>query len=396
MNKRMNKNIRNCRSMVGIISMFLCTLFGLSGCLLNVSNESDTTAAVNYQNYLDHFIVGSYGTDDNTGIHLISYDKTTKRLVKERLLSRAYNPSYIAWEAERQTLYSIATTINNEPLLQKYTWNQQSRKLDLVISTSIDGRGICHININSQTQQVAIANYTSGDIQIFNTYNEKLQLAQMFANQGSSLTKRQKSPHLHFVGWGNNSRFLYASDLGTDEILVFDSQQNALSLIQRIELVPGDGPRHLAFHPRLNIIYSLNELSNTISVYQQAPQSGMLSFVDKAYLHPDKKQEQVSIASAIRVSNDGNHLYVAVRGENMLYGFNVEQTGKLSFINKVASGGKHPRDFNFSASQQYLLVANQHSNQLNMIMRDVHTGRLSLSQTTLALKKPSVVVAFDD
>ena len=36
-------------------------------------------------------------------------------------------------------------------------------------------------------------------------------------------------------------------------------------LVKHLPLAPGSGPRHLAFHPELNVVYVLNELLSTVT-----------------------------------------------------------------------------------------------------------------------------------
>ncbi len=372
-------------------------VFVTLGACKNVPNTLPHEDDLSMRPDIEHFIIGGYGTSAESGIQLVSYDTNAQLLAKKQLVAAAYNASYLTWLPQQRRLYSIATDEKKSPLLLQYSWNKNTQKFDLRESLNIDGRGICHINTNRDQSKVAVANYTSGDIGLFDITDTNTSALGKFNNVGKSITARQQSSHLHYVGWSNDNRYLYTSDLGTDEILVFDGQENALSRpLHRIKLDAGDGPRHLAFHPNQNIVFSLNELSNSITVYKQSSQTGKLDQLHKTLLHPQKQGETNNIASAIRIDKSGKHLYAAVRGEDMLYAYEIKEKGKLSLINKVSSGGKHPRDFNFSSSQDYILVANQHSDTLNLIKRELSSGKLIPTSISLSITKPSYVSAFGD
>ena len=375
-----------------VLAICLFALVG-SGCQSS-TKVNEQPLINNVANDNDYFLIGGYGMTDKSGVYLVSYNKSSQELTNEKLVAPSFNAAYLAWQPQSNTLYSIATDAEKSPLVNQFSWNTTKQQFGLYNTIKIAGKGICHINVNDKLQQLAIANYTSGNISRFSINADTIDNIGDFKNIGKSITARQQAPFMHYVGWGNENRYLYATDLGTDEILVFDSTDKNLSPIQRIKMHPGDGPRHLVFHPTQKIVYSLNELSNSISVFKQNSDSGKLTFIDKYLLNPKEKADVTNIASAIRIDNSGQHLYAAVRGENMLYGFTINSQGKLSMINKVSTGGDHPRDFNFSPEQEYLVVANQLSHQLNIIYRDKKSGKLTTTTTKLPMTSPSYVQHF--
>ncbi|MDO6718796.1 lactonase family protein [Psychrosphaera sp. 1_MG-2023] len=379
------------------ISLASCHPPSLSEGKLLSSNLIESTDLMEKTTDKDYFLVGGYNKNPDDGISLVSYNSTTNRLVNEKVVANTLNPSYLNWQQKQKTLYSIATTADKSPLLQVYQWQKAKKQFALVHSQEVLGKGICHVNVNQDQSQLAIVNYTSGESSFYALKSPSAQpsLIGHFKNYGHSKTKRQKSAHLHYAGWGNQNRYVYLTDLGTDEIIVFDSLATKIEPKFRIKLTPGDGPRHLAFHPTKNTVYSLNELSNSITVFTQNENTGNLTFVDKVMLFNENINTKNTIASAIRVTQDGKYLYTASRGENMIYGFAIQANGQLKFVNKVSSGGEHPRDFNFSSNQSYLLVANQHANQINLVKRDTETGQLTLTEISTVINNPSFIQAFN-
>lgn len=374
----------------------LAILVFLTASCQSLSSLSKEARLIKGDGSKEYFLVGSYTTNPEHGIYLLSYDQQTQQLQQEKVVAKTFNPSYLSWQKKHKTLYNIATTADKSPLLEVYQWQTSLQEFELLHSQEVLGKGICHINVNHDQSQLAIVNYTSGEGSLY-SLNQSTHIPELkgqFKNTGRSITPRQKSPHIHYAGWGTHNRFLYLTDLGTDEILVFDSLNKEFRPKHRIKLDAGDGPRHLAFHPTKNLIYSLNELSNTITIFTQNIQTGVLTSINKVQLLSAHEHVKHASASAIRISESGNHLYIAMRGENMIYGFNIQTNGQLTLINKVSTGGDHPRDFNFSEKQNYLLVANQHSNQMNLIERDIKTGWLTTSQVSIAIESPSFIQTF--
>lgn len=92
----------------------------------------------------------------------------------------------------------------------------------------------------------------------------------------------------------------------------------------------------------------------------------------------------------IHVSPDGNFLYASNRGEtNTIAIFSIDpKSGKLLLIAHQSALGKTPRNFNFDPSGNYLLVANQNSDNIVIFKRDTKTGLLTDTQNRVETGKP--------
>lgn len=73
--------------------------------------------------------------------------------------------------------------------------------------------------------------------------------------------------------------------------------------------------------------------------------------------------------------------------------FNEPIPGLLSFVGAFPSGGKTPRNFNFSADGRFVLVGNQDSNNITLFKIDLATGRLAKLKS-LPLPSPNYVKAI--
>lgn len=83
---------------------------------------------------------------------------------------------------------------------------------------------------------------------------------------GVELTVRR--PHRAIDPTGE---YLFCTDLGTDQLHVYKISEDRLHLATSVATTRGSGPRHLVFtqtSPSRSLLYLVEELSNTVSIYE--------------------------------------------------------------------------------------------------------------------------------
>lgn len=99
--------------------------------------------------------------------------------------------------------------------------------------------------------------------------------------------------------------------------------------------------------------------------------------------------------AAIRISNDGRYLYASNRGHNSIAAFAVAEDGlSIDSIQIISTEGDFPRDFALSPDNNYLVAANQNSDNLTLYRRDSETGLLTMIQKDVFAPE-AVCVYFD-
>ncbi len=231
----------------------------------------------------------------------------------------------------------------------------------------------CHLDIDGD---VYVVNYGSGNV-------VKVLENKVVTHNGKGVNpSRQECAHTHMCLLSPDKTRVYVTDLGTDEIYVYDRDLNEKS---RISVPQGYGPRHLAFSTNGKIMYCVNELVSSISIFEV--DGDVLRYVDTTVCPLDFEGENT--ASAIRVTKD--RLYIANRGENTLNVFALKDSG-LEFLQKVDCRGNFPRDFALSPDGKLLFCCNQFTNDVTVF--DVNDdGTLRYKQTILGLENP-LCVAF--
>ncbi len=212
--------------------------------------------------------------------------------------------------------------------------------------------------------------------------------------QGSGTDpERQERSHAHCSVFTANNLFALVADLGSDRIEVFrfDATTGWLAHFSQIPLPRGSGPRHIALHPKLAVIYCSNELSGSVATISFDEDTGL----GKCIAVTPTSTARQNHCSAIKISPDGRHLYVGNRGEDTITLFGIDQvSGHIEFMEATASGGQTPRDFAFSATGKCVVVANQDSDLVCLFRRDPQTGLLKRFGQNLRTGSP-MCIAFE-
>lgn len=214
---------------------------------------------------------------------------------------------------------------------------------------------------------------------------------------------RQDAPHLHDAILDPTKKFILVPDLGADLIRVYKVDASAASAaaeVGAIKAVAGSGPRHIAFATAgdKTFLYSLNELSNTITGYTVAYKGDAIPEFTAIFTFsshgPDGSVPAGTKAAEIEVSPDQKFVIISSRGENRLtipnpdgsgstipsdplvsFSINAE-TGALTHVQTAPAGGRNPRGFSLNKAGTLVVSALQDDNRVVVIERDVATGLL--------------------
>src|SRR5690606_38100320 len=179
-----------------------------------------------------------------------------------------------------------------------------------------------------------------------------------------------------------DGRFVYASDLGIDKIMIYEVSASTGKLNPArtpfVQSIAGAGPRHFVMHPEIPYAYSVEELSNTVAIYKVNDKDGSLTAAGRVDMLSDEVHSEQNSAADIHLSVDGKYLYASNRGQDNLVIYQVNpENGQLSLVGHQASGGKHPRNFKVDSQGEFVMVANMESDNVVVFSQDPATGKLS-------------------
>src|SRR5260370_6557012 len=215
--------------------------------------------------------IGSYtGGSNARGISVFSYDPATNALTLVGIVAPVSSPFVIVLDAAKKFLYSG----NESGAVSAFAFsvNSQTGALRFLNSVGAGGQP-AHVAIHPGGKHLITANYTGGTVAVFpiqadGSLGTAPQIIAHFGNLGPN-AGRQEAPHPHMALPDSSGKYVLVNDLGLDATIVysFDSTAGKLTEANRIAAPAGSGPRHLAWHPNGKVVYSINELSNTLNVY---------------------------------------------------------------------------------------------------------------------------------
>jgi 6-phosphogluconolactonase len=342
-------------------------------------------------------------------IYRLSLDTKTGKLTLESTtnvgdLSANSRPTYLSIHPNKKFLYTIngIAKFNGEENtggLLAYSIDPSTHDLKLINTTISAGNGPCSIVVDKTGSIVLVANYHGGTFGIWKlgqdgSLSKNPSFIQQNKGFGGPVRNRQDKPHPHQFIQDPSNKFAYCCDLGLDKIFQFvlDAEKGIVVSNPHAEVVdtkPGAGPRHIAFHPTLDIAYVINELSNTVDTYVFDREKGTLTYQSTITTIPEGATGEGCTASEIAVSPDGKFAYASNRGDtDTLITYSVQDNGDLKWIGSIPSGGKYPRHFILDETGDLLIVTLQNSNEVKVFRRNQETGLLMQISSIEGLKEP--------
>jgi 6-phosphogluconolactonase len=214
----------------------------------------------------------------------------------------------------------------------------------------------------------------------------------VLAHAGSSIDPdRQEAPHPHMIAPSPDGRFIYVTDLGTDQVVRYRLDTDSGTLVDPLatDMTPGMGPRHFAFSPDGGSMVVIGELDSTLVSFAIG-EDGALTPVSGVSTLPADFTGSSSCAH-VQFSPDGRFVYGSNRGHDSIAvaAFDKKSRG-LEIVDIVPTGGKEPRNFTIDPSGERLLAANQNSDTITVFRRDTESGRLTA--TGASIESPSPVM----
>ena len=138
------------------------------------------------------------------------------------------------------------------------------------------------------------------------------------------------------------------------------------------------GPRHIAFHPTLNLAFTSDEIGSSITAYRFDPETGLKPVQTLSTLPADFKASNTT--ADVKVHPNGKFVWVSNRGHDSLAGFSIDAAGKLSALGHTPTE-QTPRSFDIEPEGRYAFGAGEGSGKLAVFKVDLETGKLTRLHT---------------
>src|SRR5215470_7352025 len=325
--------------------------------------------------------VGSFTTAQRKargdGIHVYRVDPTTGAWTHVQHIGDLVNPSYLALSPDQRFLYSVH---GDEDYATAFALDPATGQARLLNRAATGGKNGVHDAVDPSGKFLVVANYASGSVAVLpiapdGSLKDQHQVVQLPGEPGPHKVE-QVSSHPHDIVFDPSGRFVLVPDKGLDRVFVFrfDEPTGRLAPTEQgsVKTRPGAGPRHLAFHPRLPIVWVLNELDSTIATYSFDTESGALKPLQVMSTLPDDFTGY-STAAEIAVSPNG-HVYASNRGQDGIAWFNIFPQGTLKIFGWQSTLGKTPRFIGIDPVGHNLYAANEQSDTIVALRIDQNTG----------------------
>lgn len=373
-------------------SLAICCVIGtaIASCSPKKNNQMQTTEQPVEELTM---LVGTYTSGDSKGIYSfrLNEENGTATPLSDVAVE---NPSYLVPSSDGKFVYAVSEFSDERAAVNAFAFDKEKGTFRLLNTQKTGGEDPCYLITNGK--QVVTANYSGGSISVFPIQKDGalLPASSVLKYEGSGMDKeRQEKPHLHCVRITPDGRYLFADDLGTDQIYKFTVNPNADAENKEVflkegvpaayKVEPGSGPRHLTFSPNGKYAYLINELSGAVIAFQ--------------YNDGELKEIQTIAADTvgakgsadIHISPDGKFLYASNRLKaDGIAIFRIDSENGMLTKAGYQLTGIHPRNFIITPNGKYLLVACRDSNVIQVYERNTATGLLSDIHKDIKVSKP--------
>jgi 6-phosphogluconolactonase (cycloisomerase 2 family) len=308
-----------------------------------------------------------------------------------QVVSDLVNPSFFALSRDGDFLYTVH---GDEQEVSAFKVDRATGRLAFLNRQSTQGKNPVHLAIDPAGRHLVVSNHIGSSLAVLpigadGALGAVSQLVPLTGPIGPHrIEQKQSKPH--FNPFDPSGRFVLVPDKGLDRIFVFRFENGQLTPAATPFAVTreGAGPRHLAFHPRKDLAYVVNELDSTVTTYRFDPKTGALEPLQLLSSLPSTFTGN-SRASEIAVDAEGHTLYASNRGHDSIASFRIDaDTGLLQFLGADPSQGRTPRFFAIAPGGHRMFILNEDSDTVVPFAVDPVTGRLASSSAIVRTGSP--------
>lgn len=344
--------------------------------------------------------ISAFAGGKDAAIHAYQLDLESGKLKLVQRTTDVEHPFFLAVSPNQKFLYSIHAKQfgGKEPeQVAAYAIEGRTGRLKLLNRQSALGTAACYLDVDATGKAVFVANYSSGSVASLPVQEDGSlgKAASFFQHAGGSVDPaRQKEPHAHCIVASPDNQYVYAADLGLDQVLAYKLDAATAKIAPNkppfAKTPPGAGPRHLTFHPNGKQVYVINELGNSVTFFAYDKDSGNL--VEKQTISTVPKDfAGKSYCADLKITPNGRFLYGTNRGHDSIAAYGIGEDGKLTLLAIESSLGKGPQNLAITPDGNMLICANMPSNNVAVFKIDPKTGGLASVGVPASMPSPSCI-----
>jgi len=345
--------------------------------------------------------VGSFTTEKRKargdGLNVYRVDEATGAWAHVQHVGGLTNPSYLALSPDQRCLYAVH---GDEDYATAFALDPATGHARLINRAAAGGTNGVRQALDQAGRFMVVANYASGTVAVMavgadGALKDHHHLSKLEGERGPHRIQ-QTGALPHDVVFDPTGQYVLVPDKGLDRVFVFgfDVRTGTLAPTAQgsVQTRPGAGPRHLAFHPRLPIMWVLNELDSTATTYRWDPSTGALAPLQVITTLPTDFTGY-STTAEIAVTPDGRFVYCSNRGHESVTIFAADAaSGLLAHAGWEPTQGAHPRFICLDPTSRFLYAANEQGDTIVAFRVDATTGKLTPTGQVVRNASPATIV----
>ncbi len=345
--------------------------------------------------------VSAFAKGAEGAIHAFQLDAKQASMKLVHRTTDVEHPFFLALSPDRRYLYSIHAAQfggKEHEQIAAYRLEGRTGRMSLINRQSALGSSACYLDVGRGGRTVVVANYSTGSVASLPVGRDgSLGKAASFVQHESAsvVPSRQKGPHAHCIVISPDNRFILSADLGLDRVVSYrlDADKSTITPSRQsfVRTPPGAGPRHLTFHPSGRWVYVINELANSVTLFDYDRSKGLLIERQTISTLPEDF-EGTSYCADLKITPNGRFLYGTNRGHDSLASYRIGDDGRLKRLAIIPSRGKGPQNLAITPDGRLLLCANMPGHNVVLFRIDRKNGGLEAVGEPIAMPSPSCIM----
>ena len=299
-------------------------------------------------------------------------DPTDGKLTPVETMPVDGTPGALAADPGKRFLYA---SLRSNSTLASYRIDPHTGKLTWLSTAALpEGENAAFVGTDQTGRWLLSASYAAGKVVV-----HRLRDDGTIQTPAVQTVETAKTAHCTAVDRAN--RFVFVPHVAPNAVYQFRFDV-LTGMLTAAGQTPGGsetaGPRHLAFHPVMDLAFTSDEQGSSITAYRYDPDSGLQPVQTLSTLPPDCDGRNTT--AEVKVHPNGRFVWVSNRGHESLAGFSIDDSGHLMALGHTPTE-QTPRSFEIDPSGRFAFGAGEGSGKLAVFRIDAGTGKLDRLRT---------------
>jgi 6-phosphogluconolactonase len=239
--------------------------------MLSCSNNNDNI----------RLFAGKYTETSSKGLSVYEMNEINGSLKLVSDNDAGPNPSYFCISKKNNLIYAANEVMNFKDGtgggITTLKYNPKTGTTQKIGELPIPNGSPCYISLSPENDFLFLANYTGSSVTVVNL--DEIGIPREITDS-IRFDGADKVSHPHMIAFSPAGKKVYQTDLGLDQVVIYDFDRVAGKLWQVengiVKFPPGSGPRHFVFNDEGTKMYVINELNSSLSVLNVNNDGGLV------------------------------------------------------------------------------------------------------------------------